>query len=342
MNKKFFYGIIRAFLPSFLKGMITKIFYIIGIKPTINKKSSSPFQKGIIVFSADFEMAWAFRYSKTKHSIAEQMGIQERNNIPILLKLFDEHSIPVTWATVGHLFLDSCKRENGVAHQDMVHPRHFDNRNWNFTYGDWYDADPCSDLHQSPAWYAPDLISMIRNSEVKHEIGCHTFSHIDCTDKNCPKELLESELKKCVQIAEANALKLNSLVFPGGTLGNYSLIKSLGFMCYRKPMEYDVDVPIIDNYGLVAIPSSYGMDKPIYKCSDKFCFYIAKKYIDLAIKHKKVAHLWFHPSMNPWYLKNVFPKIIGYVAEKRNNGLLEVLTMNGLTKQMKNETPSKD
>ena len=43
--------------------------------------------------------------------------------------------------------------------------------------GDWFKADPCTNLQTDPNWYAPDLIKLIRDSKVKHEIGSHTFSH---------------------------------------------------------------------------------------------------------------------------------------------------------------------
>jgi hypothetical protein len=63
---------------------------------------------GLVVFSADFEMAWAFRYSKTLASKAVEIGLKERENVPTLLDLFDKYQIPATWATVGHLFLNEC------------------------------------------------------------------------------------------------------------------------------------------------------------------------------------------------------------------------------------------
>lgn len=307
--------------------------YVAGIKPTVSKTKQSSFPKGIVVLSADFEMAWAFRVSKRVKD-AKTQGLKERSNVPKIIGYLEEYRIPITWATVGHLFLNTCSNQEGGPHPDMPRPEHFENRNWKFDEGDWYSSDPCSTVHDDPAWYAPDLIDLILNSKQRHEIGCHTFSHIDFSYKNCPSELAEAEIKKCRELAGRKGLNLLSMVFPGGTEGNFEVLKKEGFTNYRKPMPNDIDMPIIDSYGLVAIPSSYGMDKPIYNWNDKFCFKIAKSHIDIAVKHKMVCHLWFHPSMHYWYLEKIFPKILQYLAAQRNNGKIEIMTMGKLAERI--------
>ena len=102
------YASIRNNLSKRNQSRLSKYIIQLGFKPSCNKLVKSPFKKGIIVFSADFEMAWAFRYSKKESAKAMETGMKERENFPILLDLFNKYDIPVTWATVGHLFLDSC------------------------------------------------------------------------------------------------------------------------------------------------------------------------------------------------------------------------------------------
>lgn len=329
------YSFIRGLLPVGAKGYLSRSLYMLGLKPTV-EKSDSAFEKGVVVFSCDFEMAWAFRFSKKQGGKAHDKGIQERLNIPIILNLFERYDIPCTWSTVGHLMLVSCSKTNGSIHSDMPRPGHFENKNWRFQHGDWYQHDPGTDYMNDPAWYAPDLVEKIINSCVKHEIGCHTFSHIDFTDKNCTADLARAELAKCVEVAALNGIELRSMVFPGGTEGHHQILKDYGFSCYRKPMVYEVAMPSVDQYGLIAIPSSYGMDKPDYNWSEKTCFRIVKRYIDQAAAKKKVCHLWFHPSMHPWYLENVFPAILEYVDRKRSEGMIEVNTMGELASKIKN------
>jgi hypothetical protein len=201
------YSKIRSKLTTKSQGNLTKLLVYCGIKPTFNKVAKSLFEKGIVVFSADFEMAWAFRFSKTNRQAAVEKGLQERYNVPILLNLFDKNQIPVTWAIVGHLFLNNCARNNlNFAHNEMPRPSYFENPHWIFNSGDWYDNDPCTDYKTDPAWYAPDLVEQIIKSKVNHEIGCHTFSHIDFTYKNCTHKLAEAELNACIKLAEEKVL----------------------------------------------------------------------------------------------------------------------------------------
>lgn len=325
---RWLYGLIRKIFPKQWHGFFTALLYDLKIKPTVNKKVKSPFSKGIVVLSADFEMAWAFRYSKTRGSISEQMGLRERNNVPILLALFEKYKIPVTWATVGHLFLDSCIRVDGLGpHPEMPRPQHFENNNWCFASGDWYQHDPCSNYKDSPAWYAPDLIEQIIKSPVGHEIGCHTFSHIDCTDKNCTPKLLEAELNACIDLASKKGITLRSMVFPGGTNGNYTVLKKFGFTSYRKATNFHIDLPTINKDGLVRIPSSYSLNKSSFNWSVKRYVRMANSFVDKASKNRMVAHLWFHPSMDEWYLENALPSVLANIHKLESEGKIEILTM---------------
>ena len=124
-QNKPFYARIRRVLPLRCKGYITKLLYDINIKPTMNRNINSPLKKAVVVLSADFEMAWAFRASKTVKD-ATKRGLRERKNVPEIIALLDKYNIPITWATVGHLFLEKCSRKkNGKAHPNMPRPKHF-------------------------------------------------------------------------------------------------------------------------------------------------------------------------------------------------------------------------
>ena len=60
-----------------------------------------------------------------------------------------------------------------------------------------------------------------------------------------------------------------------------------------------------------------------------------KKYIDKAIKTGTVCHFWFHPSIDEWFLHNVFPEILKYAAEKREEGKLWIGTMGEIADYIK-------
>jgi peptidoglycan/xylan/chitin deacetylase (PgdA/CDA1 family) len=324
------YSKLRRKFSSKNQGRLTKLLVLLRLKPKVNLKVFSPFEKGIVVLSADFEMAWAFRYSKTQFYNAEQKGIEERNNIPILLKLFNKYKIPVTWATVGHLFLKECIKNGSNAHPEMPRPGFFENKNWKFDSGDWYQHDPCTNFELSPAWYASDLIDMIIESKIKHEIGSHTFSHIDFTYNNCTHNLALAELDECTRLAEKKGIKLKSMVFPGGTAGNYETLVEKGFTCYRKPMDYHIDLPYVDKYGLVAIPSSLELNKDPYGWSKSFHLKILKSYLDKTASSKLVCHFWFHPSMDIWYLNSILPDFLEMLTDYTNVGKVNILTMQEL------------
>ena len=172
------YNAIRSSLPPPAKVGVSKLVFRLANKPFYVGTDRIDLERGVIVLSCDFELAWAWRYSKRKINPLE-MARQERKNFPIILQKLTELDIPITWATVGHLFLESCKRDGGRANSDLLRPEFFENEFWNYERGDWYDIDPCGSYKTHPEYYAPDLVEMILNSKVPHEIGCHSFSHCD-------------------------------------------------------------------------------------------------------------------------------------------------------------------
>lgn len=319
----------RDLLPPRLGGLITKIVFKVLRKPFV-KASDVPSvirfsgnYKGGIIISADFELGWAFRYSKT-NSNPEKMASLSRKNIPFLLKIFELYNIPITWATVGHLFLNECKKGD----HDWLHRiPYFENKHWLFDKGDWFDCDPYTSWENAKSWYAPDLIESILNSRVKHEIGCHTFSHIDFSYENCPPEVAEDEIKACVYSAKRWGITLKSMVFPGGTFGNLEVLKKYGFQIYRKNMNFDMSYPFKNTFGLLVTPSSAGLGDYGFGWSIEYFLKRYKKYIDKAINTGTVCHFWLHPSIDEWFLKRIFPDILKYAAEKREAGKLWIGTM---------------
>ncbi|MDD3534859.1 MAG: polysaccharide deacetylase family protein [Candidatus Cloacimonetes bacterium] len=320
------YTAIRNIAGDKYQAALSKLIFDMGMKPTVkpdSKNGSFPAaEKGGLIISADFEMAWAFRYSKrTKDYLAA--AARERKHTPILVQLFEEYQIPIIWATVGHLFLESCQKGD---HDWMTRIPHFDDH-WRFTEGDWYDHDPYTDYKKDSAWYAPDLIELILKSSVQHEIGCHTFSHIDCTYKNCPPQVLDDELMACKKAAKAWNIELKSLVFPGGTHGNYGVLAKHGFKIYRKNTDYDLSYPYRDNFGMLVTTSSGSFAKTKNWSADYY-IHRYKKIIDKAMKTGTIAHLWLHPSVDEWTLENVIPELLKYAAAQREAGKLWIGTMN--------------
>lgn len=244
--------------------------YAAGLLPRVDPSVADcnwlpgPYRSALVI-SADFELGWAWRYSRgvvDPLAEARKAAQQTRRNMPNLLKLFDDFNVPITWATVGHLFLDHCDRIAGKAHSEMPRPPYFENEYWSFQDGDWYDSDLCSCLEAAPEWYAPDLIHAIQQAKTHHEIACHTFSHIDCSDNHCPPGLLETELTECCRIAQEWGISLKSVVFPGFQFGNLSLLQPMGFKAYRWHSHFALGIPQLDPWGLWRIPGGVFWEKP--------------------------------------------------------------------------------
>ena len=117
----------------------------VGLRPpdrTVNGVRLEPWKFGAhsaVCFSTDFELAWAYRYADRPKST--DAGSRTRAAFPLLLKTFDRFGVPVTWAVVGHLLLESCKRDSDtrLAHPEMPRPSFYANHYWRFERGDWYE-----------------------------------------------------------------------------------------------------------------------------------------------------------------------------------------------------------
>ena len=327
---------------------ISKTKYALRLKPRVNRhvaetnSGSNPYPllyKAGVVFSADFELAWGWNHAKNSAdpvAHALEMARQTRENFPVLLDLFQKYETPVTWATVGHLFLSECAKSNGKIHPEIVREPHFINTYWSYEKGDWFDDDPVSSVLASPEWYAPDLIQQIIDSPVDHEIGCHSFSHIDFSDQHCPQESAESELNECVRLANQRGLKLDSFVFPGNLVGNLNALKNTGFSSYRYEGPYELDFPRKDSLGLWQIPGGICLEKPPLGWSNEYWVGILKKYVDTALETGTVCHFWFHPSIASNEINGIMEPLLQYLSSRRDKAWMT--TMSSLTKWLEQRT----
>ena len=312
---------------KFAKAQLSKLKFLAGYSPKIENHNAVNFRyipdgfRSVCLISADFEMAWASRYTKsTKTPLQKAIndGIQTRKNVPVILELCDKYDIPITWATVGHLFLEKCGPFDGLKHPDLPRLGHFQNQFWKFYTGDWFDYDPCTDYIQDPAWYAPDLIQDILSRKTKHEIGCHTFSHVDCRDSIDDGKVFEAEIKECQRIAQEWNLVLKSFVHPGHTIGHLDMLKKLGFTSFRTDYGDVLGYPVRHQSGLWEFRNSAGLDWR-EGWSAKYHIYRYKKIIDRAIKHRRLCVLWFHPSFPRRFVDEVLSVIIAYLDEQRSD-----------------------
>ncbi len=306
--------------------LLNKFKFFFGRTPKID--NSSDYRKfipepysSVLLMSADFELAWAPRYDKNEKDplkFAIQKAQQERENFPKILELCEQSNIPITWATVGHLFLEECSREGNCIHSEIPAIPKYKGPFWNFAGGDWFEYDPGTNLNLDNNWYAPDLIKKILESKIPHEIGCHTFSHIDCREEACSPELMRAELKTCKKLAEGLNLKLESFVHPGHTIGNLDVLVDEGFTNFRTDYRNVLSYPKKLNNGLWEFEQTAEL---AFRSDWSIAYhkYRYKRIIERAINYHTLCVLWFHPSFDSLIIKEILPDVFEFINRNKNN-----------------------
>jgi peptidoglycan/xylan/chitin deacetylase (PgdA/CDA1 family) len=276
--------------------------------------------KAAACIAADFELSWAFRHQPKEES--RDRGRRERENIPDILRILEDYACPITWATVGHLFLESCSRASGgLAHPEMPRPPH--NPLWT---GDWYMHDPCTNYEKDPYWYAPDLIQSIMESPVGHEIGTHSFSHANFTPACADPPLVRREIEESTKVMQRFGIKPKSLVYPyNNRVHAYlDLLGELSIIAVRKR-----DQRVRLSYPERTPSGVYKLYESMILRTAKHYDYLekAKIFLSTAAKRHAVFHLWFHPSESSAIFKNELRRILQYIDRQRQAGLVWVATM---------------
>jgi len=294
---------------------------------------------GTVVISVDAELAWGFHDLK---SIPRKRIENARSGWHHLLQVFSRFKIPATWAIVDHLFLNYC---------DGAHSGHP-------SLPDWFRRDPGGTLSEDQTWYGPDLIEAVRTSDVDHEIGSHTFSHVEFGRGDVTEEIAAAELQRSVELAAAEGLELDSLVFPRNNVGHLDLLPEYGFTCYRgvepkrwfdgrfrrpgKLLAYNFGrsppplvTPDVDQRGLVDIPASLYLFslEGVAGAASRVMFgdpvvRQARMGVDEAARSDGVFHLWLHPN-------NILDRadverldaVFGYVRQRADETDLRIETM---------------
>lgn len=300
---------------------------------------------GSVVISIDSELAWGF------HDLPdppESRIRKARRAWHRAVDLFDTHSIPATWAVVGHLLLDEC---------DGDHPDH------PAADSGWFDADPGGDEATNERWFGSSLVAAISDATVDHELGCHSFSHVLFDRDRITTEIAQAELQRCETIARERGLSFSSFVFPRNVVGFRELLPQYGFRAYRgvaparwyddstvyplaKFASYTVGStapplvhPEVDDHGLVNIPASldlFSLEGPARQLAETVgedpVVRQAKLGIDAAADGSGVFHIWLHPNnLVDEADFDRLRRVLSYVAEQRDRGRIDVETMADVT-----------
>ncbi len=263
---------------------------------------------GAVVISIDAELAWGFHDQPT---VPESRLAGAREAWEDTLELLDRYGLPATWAIVGHLMLDACDGE----HADHPAPP------------GWFARDPGGNADEAGRWMAPGLVRAILEADADHEIGSHTFSHLDLDGPATTARMIDAELDRHRALGREWGLDLRAFVFPGNRVAARDRLAEAGFRCYRGatsprwyrgkrlrrskkaldflfgPAEPPVVRPSHDEHGLVNIPATlhlFGFEGPpgdIARSLGKDpVVAAAAEGIDAAAEGEGVFHVWFHPN----------------------------------------------
>jgi len=303
---------------------------------------------GSVIISIDAELAWGFvdfpKLPMHRLQRAREMWMQLNN-------LLERYEIPATWAIVGHLFLEHC---------DGRHPDHP-------AGAEWFRRDPGGTADTDEIWYAPDLIKHVIDADVGHDIGSHSFSHVNFENDDTSRQTAFTELRMCQDIANQWDIEMDSFVFPRNCVGHPDVLREQGFTSYRttKPEMWDqatviepvvklingspagatppTVTPSLDEHGLVRIPASlflFGFEgRPRDLLSTVWgdpILRMAKRGIDRAAVTDEHFHIWLHPNniIDQHGLDRI-GAILSYINTLRKDAHLSVKTMQDIATEVR-------
>ncbi len=306
-------------------------------------------RQGTFVFSLDTEMAWG-QLHRGSYAGHEADFARTREVIAKLVELFEQYEIRGTWATVGHLFLESCTKKDGLAHPEIIRPK------YSWFGNDWLHRDPCSNVKDAPWWYGPDVIETIKSCKVRQEIGCHNFSHVIVGDPGCSAETFESELIASREAAKRHGVDMKSFVFPRNAIGHLNVLSRNGFTSYRgvAPAWFESLPGPLVRFGRLAdtfLPIGTPITQPefdgtltdikasyFYRHRNGWAKMVpvsvqvtkAVRSIRRAAREGAIFHMWTHPfnvASSPARLLGGLERIFQEVSRLRDSGLLISRTM---------------
>ncbi|MBX7134660.1 MAG: polysaccharide deacetylase family protein [Fimbriimonadaceae bacterium] len=305
--------------------------------------------RGVFTLSLDFELIWGTQDLAGPNAFRRACIFEREQIIDDLLALLHEFEIPATWCTVGHLFLDSCDGR----HAELKRPAHA------WLREDWFHHDPGGKESKESVFLGKSLVEKILACPTKQEIGFHSFSHVIWGDPGCSQEVVDSEMKACLQASAWTGARARSFAFPRNRVGHLPVLAANGIRVFRGPGPrwYERDenpgplgrlvhllevaigtaaptvLPETTPEGLVNLPGSM-IYLPAH--GPRALIPVGRRVrralggLEQAVAQKAVFHLWFHPTnLADHYLlmmaglRSVFDR----VRNLRNSGRLDVRVM---------------
>ncbi|WP_435362189.1 polysaccharide deacetylase family protein [Haloarchaeobius sp. DFWS5] len=136
----------------------------------------------IVTLSLEIELGWGVHDIDEYERVSDRRE-QETRYLQRLLQHCDDVDVPFSFDVVGHLFHAACSGDHYSPHRDG-----------------WFDEDPGTDWQTDPLFYAPDIVSSIKETDVDHEICTHSYSHVSCDEAS--DEAIHWDLERAQTVHE--------------------------------------------------------------------------------------------------------------------------------------------
>jgi hypothetical protein len=204
------------------------------------------------------------------------------------------------------------------------------------------------------------IVEKILHGNVRHEIGYHSFTHINFSERG--RSFVELEITEGLKLSNKLGINLKSFVFPNDAIGHTDVLRDNGFIIYRGQvikqgnakqhllsrvvyigLNHLISQPVDPKRhdGIWEVPASMHFEDSL------FPFFIlprAKRGVNKAIRLQNVFHIWLHPQdlvTNPSLIKKL-DSFLYFVAMKRDKGKIQALTMGELGSMLNENLSSSD
>ena len=282
-------------------------------------ENSDKYKKSYFNLTIDFELAWS-RARRGNGMISNEESLERsrraRMILPVLLELSEKYQVPITFAVVAHLALNDCSGHDK--------PPQF-NPFW--VRDDWYGIDPLSSLSSNKDYYGADLIKMIKDSNISHEIVSHSFYHVDLGDSETTKEIAEFEIRQSAKILKEHNTELSTFIFPNNHPAYLDIIKDCGFSNYRVRENKAIKR---DTLGLFQFPLGMWLSPKSFSQKDLI------KLINIGISRNQLINFWCHlfefDSVSQF--RSYFQPVFAHIESCQKTGKIETLTVRDIIKEV--------
>lgn len=265
-------------------------------------------QRGAFVISLDFEQYWGMRDHVPLESYQENL-LGARLAVPALLKLFAEHAIHATWATVGFLFFES--REELMRSIPRIKPQYTNTALSPYPHLGMIGKNEKDD----PFHFAPSLVRKIAKTPGQ-EIATHTLSHYYALESGQTVEAFKADLKMAIEVGRRFGVEIKSLVFPKNQVNPDYLdaCREAGITSYRGDYIPSDRIKLVrlatlenlTTFERIASGFPFNIQGSLFfppfagglsnRVRDEL--QIRRIFYELAhaAKHGQVFHLWWHPD----------------------------------------------